>query len=350
MHIEFANFLAAQTLQLLMENGMRKDNLSLIEKALQRSTICKAPLDTGQVLGTDFAFKISQLLKENNRVNLSPQEIAQALAEQNNGSSTEFRLFAASTGHINASLSEDFLNLFLEKLLEKNGFGLPAQDTLVVPPAGIKPYSCRADSNLLEDIEKLIEKSGDKEINILVNSRKYQQARENNKCNSDLLVMLLAVLADEEIDAAPFLMDLKGRQNVPWLLKKFSKDWRKFSGSIDTMSGSSLKINVDDLTALNYKFQEMMPKSFKQATVGVVNELLLSRDVFFRANVRRRPDILINHLLLVVRRFYSFYNLPEYRYPRVDNTQERQEIARLSDVVKLLGLTIEQQLALLFLV
>lgn len=122
----------------------------------------------------------------------------------------------------------------------------------------------------------------------------------------DGAVMLLAVLADPEIDSSVYLRGLSGRENVPWFLDRFFRQSRDY---LQAVLPSTPKQGNETSTL------DPGLKNCWSALMGV-------REIIFRSAVSPlsrlpcvppQPERLVGLMVELARCFYSYYNRPEWR-------------------------------------
>lgn len=133
---------------------------------------------------------------------------------------------------------------------------------------------------------------------------------DKESCSIDEKVMLLALMADPELEIRPYLDNLAGRQNVPWYLRRFAKDWRRFIAKCKEVSAGD--------PAQEFSWSELMSPerkncSAEQSLTRSMKLVLGFRKTFFMVRENGRAEVLVKYLLLIVREFYSYYNHPETR-------------------------------------
>lgn len=120
--------------------------------------------------------------------------------------------------------------------------------------------------------------------------------------------MVLGLLADAELDARPFIEGEYSRQNIPWYLQRFRKDfsvWSKKVGSI---------VPAKD------EFEIRSPISIRQESerIKLLLHNLSSQILAVRAEYRQlllcdRPEKMLGYALDLIQSFYVIYNRPQAR-------------------------------------
>ena len=128
-----------------------------------------------------------------------------------------------------------------------------------------------------------------------------------------LRMMVLGILAEPELDLEPFLRGLSGKQNLPWLFERFSRDLAHVRGLLASPGESSASSDlVSDFLRKNR------------------DHLIWLRWSWEKAVRLRRPEEYFGFLLALVHANYSFLNRPDFRLSLQSSLDESKRQALLS--------------------
>jgi hypothetical protein len=252
---------------------------------------------------------------------VSPHQLAEPLLRRLS-SNKFFDFHLGTTGHVNASVTNEFRTAFRAALLQGGAELLfsPLSLLLEAKDTQLQPHAQASDLRLFQSEydrswRALAELSLDREIlrqqverSDNSDAREVLLKLEMTEWSLDGVIMLLAVLADSEIDASSFLRGLSGRENVPWYLDRFFRESREYLRELATVAGEQSALATGN-------------ESFDQ----VWCRLATVREEIFRSIVhsagaldrhppnRQQPERLVKIAVDLVRCFYAFYNRPEWR-------------------------------------
>lgn len=252
---------------------------------IENFQISTPPSELNALVGTNIAFILAK------KVKIEPIALCSALVNFNSSESA-FDLYATSSGFINANPRGQFLfkyfSEFSKKITSDSFFSFNTFNTI---------NAILSSEN--EDLKKLLK----------------PELSETD------FIMLLAILGDDELSADPYLQGLKGKENIPWLLEQFSRDWRRV-----------VKASTVDNFVLNDFSPSQLEQSFDFAFREQLRALMCLRN--FDSLERLFP-----FCLSLVSTFYECYNQPSFR-----QALESKELGRVGLSTNLLGLAIESVL------
>jgi hypothetical protein len=221
-------------------------------------------------------------------------------------------------GHLNGVPTELFLRSFLDSLLHCNELFACPKETLVVNRGSKRQHT----ETKLADVKKgeiifapehlrfLLERasrSRHEEVFEFVSGRAL-----SSRMNQDELLMLLALMADKDIEVKPFSSGFYSRHNVPWYFKRFLADSARFDCSCEKVLGDKLSLSQADLSGISF-LQSASSDPVLFALTQSLECLLRSRTTVSQAFLRQRPERAVSCALRMVRAFYGFYNHPNAR-------------------------------------
>ncbi len=225
-----------------------------------------------------IAFKLAKLLNDTRGETESARSPADVAARIVSAMPAENFIFEiGGGGHINAVPRPDFRRMLAvamsapgaaEKFFSSSSWFVPA-----APQA--------AEWNLAAAWERLRELADPQAVQLL--------ERAGKSPSHDDAVMLLSLLADEEIDAKNYLSGLSGRENTPWYLRRFFSDAARFPA-------------------------ELAPSADAEKLFEPTIDLLLeTRHEFLNALRFRREEKFLAHVLRLVSDFYRAFHDPRTR-------------------------------------
>jgi hypothetical protein len=292
MFIEFKNIIKEIIVKpefknkiLEMVSKSAADELSVLEADLTQVDFAKVdfsieacPKSIDADLACNVCFILCKSLKTNLKYELKPVELYEVILGFYSAES--FELSLGGGGYINAKQTKPFFKTLLNKLLQQHSVGENIIETLF-PIQKLK-------ASKFEDIQKLL--------------AIYQQCCDNNPTQvGELRLMLLAALANVELDVNNYLNQVAGSENIPWYIKRFLKDSEKLQREI----ADSFVIQDDEFDA-----GEILTPIWILPAIDVICRY---RYVEFIAQKTKRPEILVALLIEAVHAFYKFYNNPNCR-------------------------------------
>ncbi len=323
MHLDFALFL-----QDLLRKAPRPPVLGLAfpsdelactvwRKRVEELEVKDCPPSVSRGITTNFVFLVTGDCKSKVHQAVSPEPLADWIckfwASKENAGKEYFRLEVGGLGHLNAVHTDAYRLAFL-----KTVFGRGAE--ILFRPSGIVS-KVRVSGNQgvprafsRDVILARAENAKNSDAALLLGQMKLREAGGSTE---DLL-MLLALLADEEIDVKPFLQGISSSEHVPYYLKRFISDSRLLAASCLCGEPGSCARGRNPA----HRDEKAKQKSIgKPATDSVLleDELRRAEDALLRFRFVYRqasegaPEILVREVLHLVRTFYRYYNLPECR-------------------------------------
>ena len=130
------------------------------------------------------------------------------------------------------------------------------------------------------------------------------KARAEQGVNRETALMAAALLGDDEFDVNTYLRKINGNENVPWFISRFIVDVTKYEQELLS------RVLIGNFEVDNVKVP---------AEAVCAQDLILKfRQVLFGAVKVKRPEVLLRHLLEMMRAFYLYYNHPRWRMIRGD--------------------------------
>ncbi len=298
MHLEFAYILRNSLVALAEQSGC-----SAVERVLQLIDVEDPPAVAQAELATSVAFRLAILFRKNGLSERypDPQRVAEIVCELAASEKPLFKLWTSGLGHINADRSAELIEGMLRRLLATGVDALfsaesmfESGESIVVEPLVAPDWDYQ-----------LMKARNDEDTSLFL-----------KRCGSELSaedrLLFLALQGDPELDLKPYLSGLASRQNVPWYVKKFSRDWRAYIGALKIDGG------VDASQQLAYwvaatrcgTSHQWTPEQFLASVAEIVCSL---RKHTVLAPSPRRPVSVVAALLSTIRLFYAFYNHPDNR-------------------------------------
>lgn len=132
--------------------------------------------------------------------------------------------------------------------------------------------------------------------------------KERNSWSIEDSLELLALLGDPELEAWSYIKDYQGKNNIPWLVKKF--------GNLTTGFDMEASITAEEL--VHPTFSELL------------ESILRFRGRFERAVRERRPERALQVVLAPIKAFFSVYNRPEIRRALLERDKLGSAVVRLA--------------------
>lgn len=345
MNIEFARFLHSLVSESdeILPKGLSAD----FQRSLASSIpaiyhgVSGCPREIDAVLSSKIAFMLSRELRKNTgsleKDKTSPEGLAGSIAEAARGNPF-FHVSVGGLGHINIVPSDLFVLEYLNSL-SANGYRRLFQDQAIVvletkgaPLFGPRDFICDWGRVFARG-----RKSKDEQI-----IRFSKELEGKKELVADEKIMLLSLLADSELEIEPYRQGLFGRQNIPWYLRRFLKDWRVFVKNCGEKGVEGRCLGLGWSLGLGSENEASL---FFDSLLGrLVRYLLMFRSVVFRAEYEKRPELLVGHILLIIRVFYSYYNHPQMRGLRGLSSEE---LTNFTELTKVAGSAVEHSLNLL---
>lgn len=296
MYFEFKSFLRELVNQWLKSGNHPLDVVGNFQ-------VLTPPENALAFVGSNITFSLAR------KIYIEPVKLSEQLAEfANQNQNSPFILLPTESGYLNArpkpSAIKDFFTCAPEKILKSEFLDFNADDVL---------SKIHNSENL--DLKKLLKS-------------------KNNLDKADLQ-MALALLGDVELSVSPYLAGLKGKENIAWLLERFSEDWRKVSSSIEAKDLALRAPRIlQNLTSNTLILKE--PDNFSSFE-GILRHQLLAL-----LSIRNFDslDRLFSFSLSLVHSFYAYYNLPYFRAELQSPTSELWPA--MAQAVELIGLSVEE--------
>lgn len=285
MHVEYRNALK-RSLSVL------GNSLTLPPDLEFEVTECKFP-EYG-LLTTNLAFVAAQSLPSVNPVGLTPITFGELLVTQL-VSDSKFDCHIGGQGYINASPTAELVRDYFEFALRKGPqfffskcscYDVTAVNQEILPIE--VDWSSRFAKNSLERND---------EVRFFLESLRGKEPIKREE-----QLMLLGLMADEELEAAPYLHGLCGSQNVPWYIERFIADASSFTAELER------SIDRREEGPCTFDFS----RSAESLTV-IASGLLTFRGRYWEARNYRRADLVLASLLRLIKAFYHHYNWPQVR-------------------------------------
>ncbi len=256
-----------------------------------------------------------------------------------------FSFHLGGTGHLNGTATQQFCADYCRQVLNQGSgilfdSGELLTSRLQKPPAAanfVSEFSAdwpAAFSEFVLSKRLLIERSA-RSTNPDVEKITGSLAPEG-PWGIDGVVMLLAVLSDQEIDSAVYLRGLSGRENIPWYIARFFRESRSY---IESLSRSCKLLDLPEKVSLPCSYEATIAAGLEP----VWRRLFGFRETLFRAivapyynglesggparansrSLEFQPERLISAVVELIRGYYTFYNRPEWRveFGRLDPDQ-----------------------------
>ena len=250
-----------------------------------------------------------------------------------------FSFHLGGTGHLNGEVTPQFVTDYFRQFLNQ-GSGMMFDSTGILSnQLREKSAGRNAAANFISEFSV----DWPSAISGFVLSKDLLLERANGSANPDVkritgslpkegrweidtVVMLLAVLADPEIDSTVYQRGLAGRENIPWYLTRFFRESRSYIDSL-TRSCKSLNIPISsgppfsceneispDLEPIWRRFFGFRETLFR----SIVAPYCGAQDRRGAAGAKGRalelqPERLLYAVVELVRGYYTFYNRPEWR-------------------------------------
>jgi|GEM_PF-6035943 len=305
MHQEFITMLNRS----LNPAGVGMGNVDEHARALlECKTLLGRPFDLSDLgdcpphVQADFAcnaaFAISQKLKAQS-ILITPVQAAQNICRRMTevDLNSWFRVEPGPYGQLNVSVNESFKSEFFSALVDQGAGALFRTASLLLPEEAGEGI-VDVDVPLLFKQERFLTKIAgqtESEIETVLNC----DADPVDRC-----MMVLAMMADREIDSQFYLKKLNGRQNVPWYLERFKKDRRCFLRSLKKqglVAPSPWSFDIAEVPALRPHIHKL------------VDAVLSFRKTYLWAARSAKPQLLMASLLGLAQKFYTIYNRPDVR-------------------------------------
>lgn len=288
------------------------------------------PSDIVEPYSCNVAFVLSAQYKRYFGEEVLPIEFARCILQQwqKLGCDADFKLDVSSAGHLNFIGTPDFEYRFLremnqitaERIFESAlvGESLFDQADLEQRGAGssgtlfeLEIRGWKAEELCSDRYARFIPHESKESLIARANasteaSKILAHSYSNAQLDDDSQFMLLGLLADAELDALPFIDGECSRQNIPWYLRRFRKDfstWSKKVGSFisaEVATGSPIRINPDD-------------KRISLLLHNLSSQILTLRAEYRQLLLGSRPEKMLGCALDLIRSFYSIYNRPQAR-------------------------------------
>lgn len=296
MHIEFKKFLNQLVIDWLKQ-------AKLEPLAVNNFQVLTPPPDARAFVGSNLAFSLSR------KLGIEPVALCAELAEfGNNIDSSPFILMPTTSGFLNAKLKntwiKNFINKFNSEILQGQFLNFNQQH-----------------------LENKIQNAHNPDLKKLLLTRP--------SFNREDRYMALALLGNAELSVDPYLSKLKGKENIPWLLERFSKDWRSIREQVHPCGLASLAPGLleglesnDLLIGGSNNFSDL---------TAVLKHLLLA---ILSIRSFDSLDRLFPFCLSLVNSFYAYYNQPYFRSGL--QLPDGSLWPALAQAVELLGILVEQ--------
>jgi len=232
---------------------------------------------------SNVCFRLSKLIADGqfqpSSEEIDPEELARGIAAS--FAPGAFELHVGGRGYLNASCPPAYSDEMLAAFLRSGGSGF-FSGASVFNLQGRIPI----DWNLLGAYFRLSAKA-DPETKRLLDERRSLDDR----------LMLLSLLADEELDVEVYRRKLNGRQNTPWYVRRYLHDVGRYLEFLENISPDARRVDPG-LAALAVPTEELLLK-FR-------HELIISARV-------DRPERFLLELLSIARDFYRIFNDPRMR-------------------------------------
>lgn len=321
MHFEYS-YIIERALRTLATEGSRRGEL--IRKALTEVLPIKTencpPAFTGEI-STNVAFPLARCLAAMGAdgANTAPTEVARWIEEAvlaDKEFAKCFELSLGELGHINATPTDYFREMFLEKLFLHGTDLLFLNSSFVFERLGERQGRMNIDWDWLLDAENWPANGQEDDLRRICS--------QENKLGDDDALMFLALLADPELELTPYLESLSGTQNIPWFLQKFLRDGEMFSSRC--LSGKSYD-SRDLLATSIHNIPSYCNKSLRL--------LFLFRHLVIQRSDRRRGPQWVIFLVRVAKSFYFYYNRPQCRELAITDSdpQARRQVGAVTRIL-----------------
>lgn len=336
MHLEYASYLTSILHEIDWSSvcGLSVDEIpmSQILGQIGNIEIDDCPYDFESNICSSIAYRIVSVLERCNCAKslqvLTPEILAKKVIEiSKKRKDAYFSLSVGGQGYINACVTDRFVKDFCVKVFESNGACLFRRQSVFVSKQ-IETQTLVWDFAKLFNISllrKRVEQSSNKD------AKEYAEIIFSRaETTVDDIVQLLAMMYDNEIEAKNYLANLKGSENVPWIMKRCLLDMQKYITTYKSYLNPQgfLAIKWQDTKRTNINSEVDLFLS------NALSELLFFRSVINRSFKKLQGELFVGALTRIVHCFYSYYNHPKYR--SLDNLQSSiaVDIVTLSNLLK----------------
>lgn len=341
MHIEFADYLKISTtktvgreLSAVCSPGAAD---AILAAAFSAARVEDCPPGIAGVVVSDLAFVLSKLIaKSLDGFQVVPAILAQGIVQElQDGAADTAQLFAVEAGglgYLNGTPADWFVDRFITGVASSGPGILFRPAAFITAREERAEESCRGPVTVAVDWPAAVERSRAQLGGEFSKFEQFLAAR--GQPAADDVLMVLALLADPELDIDPYLLGLSGSENVPWYLRRFCTNWRSY------YAGCGKPAAEEGRAVFSWPHKEGMSPDYRPAFSSVdaavsagVRGVLQFRRSLFDAVSKKRPELLVRTLLKVVHCFYSYYNHPKWRRPGVHGEAAASRLGILSKVL-----------------
>ncbi len=142
------------------------------------------------------------------------------------------------------------------------------------------------------------------------------------KLDDDSQFMLLGLLANAELDARPFIEGEYSRQNIPWYLRRFRKDFSAWSKKVGSFVRAKDEFEIRSSLSTTQETERI-----KLLLHSLSSQILAVRAEYRQLLLSDRPEKMLGYAVDLIQSFYSIYNRPQarevsyYRDPNLTGVQ-----------------------------
>ncbi|MCC6932352.1 MAG: hypothetical protein IT292_03755 [Deltaproteobacteria bacterium] len=297
MHFEFQYLLAD------LLSCFSSENPDLLPPEYLSELLVKvedAPAHIQADLMCDVCFSWTKMLLERQQFSVLPTMLAEkllrVLVRESIYAKGDFKVWLASQGFLNATFNQSLVVALLNEARSSDSTLFFTRHAL----KGAMALPTRA--------EALAQRKSAYEKIEYTNERYITSHNENVRALMKALpqgleaqhkIMLLATMTNVELDYEVFLKGIGGSENVPWLISKFAVDGPQFLHQLEELFGLPATLSEDAQIV-----QMFMP---------LVRLILSFRQTLTQGEKLRRPEMLVAHLIAMIKAFFVIYNHPQVR-------------------------------------
>lgn len=296
--------------QWAMRSALAGTAAAMIPQAIRENfslgeiVVVDCPIPAEGLIATNIAFVVAEKMKKICTDAVLPLDLAHALKEAM--LPLHWDVHVSGPGFLNVRPTRQFFHDFLISVNEKRSSCFFSETSVFEKnTSGIQAIDVDWNS---------------KYLHLSADDERYEKLFSRSDLETGgLNLMVLSLAADPELDVAPYLLDLAGRENVPWYLDRFERDSAQLSEGDRT---------DDTLVERFYNESEKYPY---QSLVVVLRNF---RVRFLDAKKRKRPELFMAALLDMARAFYSGYNRPEGREILLTDPASRWLVGLVREIVQ----------------
>jgi hypothetical protein len=239
---------------------------------------------------SSIAFPLSKVLAARGSIR-GPAAVAEDLKQAIISSEPDsFELSLGGGGHLNATAHPRHQVRWLAAAVRRGAAGFFFCDSFFEPSPPLSPFPA-ATIDWTACIERVRERA-DAEVSAFLDENPVLT-------DIDCKLMLLGLAADPEIDPRPFRSGLYGSQNIPWYLRRFDFDARRWEDQL-AAQGSAPS-------------DAPLPPAVPAYLEKLAAHLMRLRKCIAFSSPVQRPERLFRELLELIGDFSTLFHQPRYR-------------------------------------